>query len=34
MPIIAIKGGVIRGKEVIIQIILRENLAFPSYFGF
>jgi len=34
MLIVAIRGGVIRGREVIIQIILRENSAFPSYFGF
>jgi len=34
MLIIAIRGGVIRGGEVIIQIVLGENPAFPSYFGF
>ena len=34
MLIIAIKGGIIRGGEVIIQIILKENPAFLSYFGF
>jgi len=33
MLIVAARGG-IRGGEVIIQIILRENPAFPSYFGF
>jgi len=34
MLIIAIRGGIIRGGEVIIQIVLRENPAFLSYFGF
>jgi len=34
MLIVAIRRGVIRGGEVIIRIILRENLAFLSYFGF
>jgi hypothetical protein len=34
MLIVAIRGGVIKGGEVIIRIILRENLAFPSYFRF
>jgi hypothetical protein len=31
---VAIGGGVIKGGEVIIRIILGENPAFPSYFGF
>jgi len=34
MLIVAIREGIIRGGEVIIQIILRKNLAFLSYFGF
>jgi len=34
MLIVATRGGVIRGGEVIIQIVLGENPAFPSYFGF
>jgi len=34
MLIVAIGGGVIRGGEVIIGFILRENPAFPSYFSF
>jgi len=34
MLIVAIKGGIIREREVIIRFILRENLAFPSYFSF
>jgi hypothetical protein len=33
MLMVAARGGV-RGGEVIIQIVLGENLAFPSYFGF
>jgi hypothetical protein len=34
MLIIAIKGSIIKGGEVIIRIILRENLVFLSYFSF
>jgi hypothetical protein len=34
MLIIAIRRGIIKGGEVIIQIILKENPAFLSYFGF
>ena len=34
MLIVATKGSVIRGGKVIIRIVLRENSAFPSYFGF
>jgi len=34
MLIIAIRRDVIRKREVIIQIVLRENLAFLSYFNF
>jgi hypothetical protein len=34
MLIIAIRGSVIRGGEVIIRFVLRENPAFPSYFSF
>jgi hypothetical protein len=34
MLIVAIRGGVIREGEVIIRFVLRENLAFPSYFSF
>jgi hypothetical protein len=34
MLIIAARGGVIKGREVIIRFVLRENLAFPSYFSF
>jgi hypothetical protein len=33
MLIVAIKGGVIKGGEVIIRFVLRENPAFPSYFS-
>jgi hypothetical protein len=33
MLIVAIGGG-IKGGEVIIQIVLGENPAFPFYFGF
>jgi hypothetical protein len=34
MLIIAIRRGVIKGGEVIIRFILRENLVFLSYFSF
>jgi len=34
MLIVAIRGGIIKGGEVIIRIVLRENPAFLSYFGF
>jgi hypothetical protein len=34
MLIVAIKGNIIRGGEVIIRFVLRENPAFPSYFSF
>jgi hypothetical protein len=34
MLIIAIRGSVIKGREVIIRFVLRENPAFPSYFSF
>jgi len=30
---VAVRGG-IKGGEVIIRIVLRENPAFLSYFGF
>jgi hypothetical protein len=33
MLIVAIKGGVVRGGEVIIRFILKKNLVFPSYFS-
>jgi hypothetical protein len=31
---VAAGGGVVGGGEVIIRIVLGENPAFPSYFGF
>jgi hypothetical protein len=34
MLIVAARGSVIKGGEVIIRFVLRENLAFPSYFSF
>jgi len=34
MLIIAIREDVIRGGEVIIKFVLRENPAFLSYFSF
>jgi len=34
MLIVAIRGGVVRGGEVIIEFVLGENLAFLSYFSF
>jgi hypothetical protein len=34
MLIVAARGSVIKGGEVIIQIVLGENPAFPFYFGF
>jgi hypothetical protein len=34
MLIVAIKGSIIRGREIIIRFVLKENLAFPSYFSF
>jgi hypothetical protein len=33
MLIIAIRGGVIKGGEVIIRFVLRKNSAFPFYFS-
>jgi hypothetical protein len=34
MLIVAIRGSIIRGGEVIIGFFLGENPAFPSYFSF
>jgi hypothetical protein len=33
MLIVAIRGSIIKGEEVIIRFVLRENLAFPFYFS-
>jgi hypothetical protein len=34
MLIVVVKGDSIKEGEIIIRFILREKLAFPSYFSF